>query len=198
MPMAPGNYVVEATYGTARVQQAVAITPGQRLGITFILNVGGIRPLSRIDGVGYPSNLPAVHAIYALTGPDAGKRIAAGLEQGEIIRVAAGSYRVESRFGEGNTVAETKVTVKPGVLSSIEISHLAAYALVAIPAPAGSVADWRINKLDGDWSRSGKGDAFALVLAPGSYEITAEVAGSVRKAQFSVKPKDLKHLTLGE
>ena len=37
--------------------------------------------------------------------------------------LTAGSYRVESRFGLGNAVASANVTVKPGLLSSVEIDH---------------------------------------------------------------------------
>jgi hypothetical protein len=197
-PLAPGDYVVEASYGTAKVYQPVSITPGQRMAMTFILNVGGIRPLSRIEGVGYPSSLAATHAIYALTGPDAGKRIAAAVEQGAIIRVVAGSYRIESRFADGNTVAETKVTVKPGILSSIEISHLASFAQITIPARPGERVNWQIHQTQGNWQRRGTGDAFALVLAPGSYEVSADVAGHSLTSQFTVKPNDIKRLTLGQ
>ncbi len=197
-PLAPGDYVVEADYGTAKFFQPVTVTPGQRLVMTFILNIGGIRPLSRIDGVGYPSNMPATHDIYALTGPDAGKQIAAGVKQGEIVRVVAGTYRIESRFADGNTVAETKVTVKPGILSSIEISHLAAYAQVNIPATGTRLATWKIQQIGGYWERSGKSDAFALVLAPGTYSVDAEVDGHDLKSEFTVKPHDFKRLTVGE
>ena len=196
--LTPGDYVVEADYGTAKFYQPVTVSSGQRMVMTFILNIGGIRPLSRIDGVGYPSNMPATHAIYALSGPDAGKQIAADVKQGEIVRVVAGSYRIESRFADGNTVAETKVMVKPGILSSIEISHLAAYAQVNIAATGTRLATWKIQQIGGYWQRSGKSDTFALVLAPGTYKVDAEVDGHDLKAEFTVKPHDFKRLTLGE
>jgi hypothetical protein len=197
-PLAPGDYIIEAAYGAAKFLQPVSITPGQRMVMTFILNVGGIRPLSRIDGVGYPSSLPATHTVYALTGPAAGKQVADDIEQGEIVRVAAGSYRIESRFADGNTVAETKVTVKPGILTSIEISHLASFAQVTIPAAAGRPVTWRIRQTAGDWQRAGKGDTFALILAPGTYEVKAAVGGHDLTSQFTLKPNDIKHLTVGQ
>ncbi len=198
LPLEPGDYVVEADYGTAKFYQPVTVSSGQRMVMTFILNIGGIRPLSRIDGVGYPSNMPATHDIYALTGPDAGKQIAAGVKQGEIVRVVAGTYRIESRFADGNTVADTKVTVKPGILTSIEISHLAAFAQVSIPGAGSTKAQWHIQQVGGQWQRSGKGSDFALVLAPGAYEVDADVAGHSLKSEFTVKASQARHLTLGQ
>ena len=198
LPLEPGDYVVEAAYGTAKVYQPVSVTPGQRLAMTFILNVGGIRPLSRIEAVGYPSAMPATHAIFAVSGPNAGREVARDIKQGEIVRVVAGRYRVESRFIDGNTVTDAEVTVKPGILTSIEISHLAAFAQVSIPVSAGSEAHWRIRQASGTWQRSGHGNDFALVLAPGSYEVNADVAGHTLSASFTLKASETRHVTLGQ
>lgn len=198
LPLDPGDYIVEAAYGTATFFQPVSVTPGERMAMTFILNIGGIRPLSRIEVVGYPSAMPATHAIFALSGPQAGKEVAKGVKQGEIVRVKAGRYRIESRFLDGNTVADTEVTVKPGILTSIEISHLAAFAQVSIPAPDGTKAQWAIRKENGTWKRSGHGNDFALVLAPGSYEVDADVSGHTLSASFTLKASETRHITLGE
>jgi len=196
LPLQPGDYVIEAAYGTAKVYQPVSVTPGQRLAMTFILNVGGIRPLSRIEAVGYPSAMPATHAIFAVSGPNAGKEVAKDVKQGQIVRVVAGRYRVESRFIGGNTVTDAEVTVKPGILTSIEISHIAAFAQVSIPDPDGSEAQWHIHQVDGAWQRSGHGTDFALVLAPGSYKVDADVAGHTLSASFTLKASETRHVTL--
>lgn len=198
VPLPPGDYTVEATYGTARVYQPVNVAPGQRLAMTFILNVGGIRALSRIEGVGFPAGLAAAHSIYAVSGPDAGRRVGLPAEQGDVVRLVAGTYRIESRFVDGNTVAEAKVTVRPGMLSSIEISHVAAFARITVPAAEGDAVSWTIREAGGTWSRKGDGDSFGLVLAPGTYEVTARVGGRTLAASLTVGAGELKHVTLGE
>jgi hypothetical protein len=198
VPLPPGDYLVEAAYGAAKVRQSVNVATGQRLAMTFILNVGGIRALSRIEGLGLPSGLEATHAIYALAGPDAGRRVAEVDGQGEIVRLAAGTYRIESRFLDGNTVAEARVTVKPGVLTSIEISHLAAFARITIAAAEGEKVKWEVRQAEGAWSRKGEGESFGLVLAPGTYEVSARVAGRPLSYRLTIGAGDLKHVKLGQ
>lgn len=166
----PGEYQVEASYGFATVAHDVAVEPGQRVGVTLILNVGGIRALSLVDGQALPAGIAADHAVYALSGPQAGQQLTAAAAQGEVLRLAAGSYRVESRFRPGNTVAETTVTVKPGRLSSLEIAHLAAVVRVEV---AGGATGWLIENLDNGWTWRQAGAAGDLVLAPGRYQATA-------------------------
>lgn len=168
--LAPGEYRVEASYGFAKVGHDIAVEPGQRVGVTLILNVGGIRALSLVDGQPLPAGIAADHAVYAMSGPQAGDRLTAAARQGEVLRVAAGTYRIESRLRPGNTVTETTVAVKPGRLSSLEIAHLA--AVVRVEA-AGEATGWQVENLDSGWTWRQTGAAGDLVLAPGRYQATA-------------------------
>ncbi|MGI9462623.1 MAG: hypothetical protein ACR2OM_01700, partial [Aestuariivirgaceae bacterium] len=63
----PGEYVVEASYGFHKVSHPVTVLPGQRIGVTLILNVGGIRPQSTVQHTNLPIGVNAHHAVYALT-----------------------------------------------------------------------------------------------------------------------------------
>lgn len=181
----PGDYLVEASYGAVRVAHALRIEPGRFVGLTLILNVGGIRALSTLDMIGLPVGVVARHRVVALSGPLAGREIAEAAGQGELLRVAAGTYRIESRFLPGNTVAESTVTVKPGILSSIEVAHLAGVARIDIP-DATAETSWDVLAADGRDVTSGHGDKPNLVLAPGDYLIEADLGGSKRQSAFSV------------
>ncbi|MGE4244709.1 MAG: hypothetical protein AB7E66_01835 [Parvibaculaceae bacterium] len=185
LKLEPGDYLVEASYGAVRVAHSVRVEPGRFVGLTLILNVGGIRALSTLDTIGMPVGVVARHKVLALSGPLAGREIAASAGQGELLRVAAGSYRIESRFLPGNTVSETSVTVKPGVLTSVEIAHLAGVARIDISA-ATRDTPWVVRTADGRDVSSGQGIRPNLILAPGDYAIEADIAGSRRKASFSV------------
>ncbi len=193
----PGDYVVEAAYGHVKVAHSVRVEPGSVVGVTLILNVGGIRPLSTLATLGMPAGVTASHRIYALSGPAAGREIVAGAGQGELLRVSAGAYRIESRFSPGNAVAEAQVSVKPGILSSVEIAHIAGVARIDI---GGGDEDtvWEVRDEKGGWLAAGRGQHPNLVLAPGIYAVAATIAGKRRSQSFSIAPKTTTKVKLAE
>lgn len=196
-PMTPGEYIVEAQYGYQKVIQNVTIEQAHRLAITFILNVGGIRTLSRLDKLDTPTGITAHHTIYALTGAQKGKTIASGPHQGNVLRLGAGTYRIESRLSPGNTIAEHTVTVKPGILSSMELAHQAGLARITIGTNLGSAVAWDIRNLKGTWHSGYTTPEAALVLAPGSYEVKAIVNGTVVREKFSIGAGENRHVRVG-
>jgi hypothetical protein len=193
--LGPGEYRVEAAYGYVTVAHDVTLLPGQVIGLTLILNVGGLRLLSKVDGVGLPAGIHSTHRVFKLTGEAAGHEVAASVPPGELMRLGAGKYRIESRFSPGNAVAETQVEVKAGILSSVEVSHLAGLARLDL---GDADAAWEIRNSAGTWSASGTGDRPALVLAPGSYEVIATIAGKPRSATFAVAARQSRIIRLEE
>jgi hypothetical protein len=186
LKLEPGEYRVEASYGLARVVHEVTVHPGQRVGVTLILHVGGVRALSLVDDRYVPAGIAAAHRIYALSGPHSGQRLTA-TTQGEVARLEAGDYRVESHFEPGNAVAEMTVAIKPGILSSLEISHLA--GLVRVEYPRGGEDSFEVRAVDGDWAWRGRGPGGDLVLAPGRYEART-LTGEARTVGFEVSQGD--------
>ena len=182
LKLQPGEYRIEARYGLARVVHDVAIHPGQWVGVTLILHVGGMRALSLVDNQDVPVSVTAAHSIYALSGRLSGQRLTA-TGQGELARLEAGEYRVESRFEPGNAVAEATVAIKPGVLSSLQIAHLA--GLVRVELSGGEEEEFEVRDLGSDWRWRGRGSGGDLVLAPGRYEARA-IAGDGRVVDFEV------------
>jgi acyl-coenzyme A thioesterase PaaI-like protein len=173
----PGEYRIEANYGLAHIAHEVTIHPGQWVGVTLILHVGGVRALSLVENQHVPMSITAAHRIYALSGRQSGKRLTA-TGQGELARLEAGDYRVESRFEPGNAVAETTLAVKPGVLSSVQIAHLAGLVRVEFPG-GGNDEGFEVRALDSRWAWRGRSPGGDLVLAPGRYEARA-LTGAAR------------------
>ena len=168
----PGEYRIEASYGLAHIVQEVAIQPGQWVGVTLILRVGGMRALSLVENQGVPPGITADHRVYALSGRRSGQRLTA-TGQGELARLEAGDYRIESRFAPGNAVAEATVAIKPGVLSSLEIAHLAGLVRVQFLGTGSRGNGFEVRALDSSWTWRGPDDGGDLVLAPGRYEAQA-------------------------
>ena len=171
LKLRPGDYRIEAAYGPAHIVHEVAIQPGQWVGVTLILQVGGVRALSLVADQNVPMSITAAHRIYALSGRRSGQRMTA-TGQGELARLQAGDYRVESRFEPGNAVAEATVAVRPGVLSSLEIAHLAGLVRVELRGAANDES-FEVRDLGSNWAWRGRGSGGDLVLAPGRYEARA-------------------------
>ena len=164
IPLEPGNYRIEARYGSVSAVKPVVLAKGQHLGLTFVFNVGGLRTLSTLGNEPLPGQVRAVHRAYAVNGASSGKLIATSDQQGGLMRLGAGTYRLESEIEPGNTVTHTEVTIKPGILTSLNLDHEAGIAIV--DAPDG--VPWSVNSREKNWHRSGIG-AGVLTLAPGRY-----------------------------
>ncbi|HHI81980.1 MAG TPA: hypothetical protein ENJ99_02400 [Rhizobiales bacterium] len=188
MVVAPGRYEIEAHYGHALSRHTIEVLPGTRIAMTLILNVGGVRALTRVAGVDASRIAGASHTIISLDEANGEKIIATSVAQGEIVRLPAGRYRIESRFAGGNTVASADVTVKPGILTSMQIDHQAALARLTIPAGRDTPVNWQIKSLDDNWSKDGKTSKVSLVLAPGRYMFSATVRGHVLNRKVRLEP----------
>ncbi len=171
----PGAYRIKADYGFASASRDITILPKTRIGVTFVLNVGGIRTLSRVVGIDAAQWASARHSIIALPENKPAKLITSNVAQGETIRLAAGQYRIESRFDNGNTLAVANVTIKPGILTSLNIDHQAAIAKLALLSSGKQPIIWQVYSLTGKWSKTGKSKNLAMILAPGRYVFTARI-----------------------
>jgi len=179
-----GDYLVEVEYGYRRSGRRVHVGRGEYVAMTFVLDVGGLRPFSRLERLGPVHGVRTVHRIYALGGADRGRLVTAGAGQGELLRLGKGEYRVESRFLPGNARAVSHVRIRPGILSSLEI--LARAGVVRIRPPEGSgELRWEVRDLEGPWRHEGRGEG-TLVLAPGRYVLTYGRAGGRTVRRFSV------------
>ena len=180
----PGEYEVEATYGAVRFKREINLPPGHKLGVIFTLNVGGIRVLPRLSGIGLPAT-PSFTTIYAASGTAAGQLVGVSELPGEIIRVGSGAYRIESRFSPGNVLAVTEVVVKPGRMSAIEIDHPAGLAHLAVKPPRPAVS-WTITDETGAELPPIPGAIADVVLKPGRYTARAEFGDKTLTQTFSI------------
>lgn len=178
----PGEYQVSANYGAAHLVQSLTIHEGTKLAVSFILNAGGLRVLPRIKELGQPG-VPSLSKIYALSGAERGQLVATSYTPGEVLKVAAGEYRVESRFQQGNALVITDIKVRPGIMSSLNIDHVAGVVHLSSET-AGSSVDWVITDAAGIALSFTTGPSLDLVLQPGSYKV--EIAGVGLAKKFRI------------
>jgi hypothetical protein len=192
----PGDYMVDIHYGAAHFQRSVSLLEGNRLGVSFVLNVGAIRVLPRLKNIGLPAS-PSHSRVFALSGRARGELVLQSAIPGEILRVPAGDYRVESRFDSGNAVAVADVKVKPGIMSAVEIDHAAGLARLAfVGAPDADVA-WNIATETGEPLAAVSGLSADIVLKPGTYVASARTHGEVLTAKFAIGEGEARDIILG-
>jgi len=216
----PGNYHIEVKYGHASANHDITILPRTRIGLTFVLNVGGLRALSRVAGMDASHYSDAKHTIVALFDNKPEKLITDSVAQGQTVRLAAGQYRIESRFDKGNTLAIVNVTIKPGILTSLNIDHQAALAKLSLQAgnvlsakdlPAKvKTINWQVYSHKGNWQTTGKiqnlaqnpghnpAQSPAMILAPGRYTFSANIGNTKFSRTVSLPEGKATTIVLGK
>ena len=183
----PGDYVVEASYGTVKVERKVALLEGQRLTVTFVLNAGGLRILPKLKQIGLPAARPFT-SIYKSSGADTGSLVAITEEPGEVLRLGAGSYHIESRFQPGNAEAVTEVTIKPGRLSAVELDMTAGIARLDASGFGEREVYWIITDAKGKSLPGIPGPTADVVLKPGRYVLRTRIDGAEKDSAFTIEP----------
>ena len=192
----PGDYTVETLYGTASFSQTLTLLEANRLIVSFVLDVGGLRVLPRVKGLGLAPT-QAQSLVYALSGTNKGKLITTSRMPGEILRVKAGDYRIESRFATGNAVAVADVHVKPGVMSAVEIDHAAGLARLSYVGAPDTKVSWLVTNEEGEALPAIDGLSASIVLKPGSYVAKARIGNELLTASFDITAGQQRDILLG-
>lgn len=195
LSLTPGAYTVRATYGSANFETPVEIKPGNQLSISFIFNIGAVRVLATVDGLDRAE--AARNFIYSNTGRDRGKLVTISNNPGEVLRLPAGAYRIESRIEPGNVTSVTDVTIRPGILTAIEISHKAGVAHFAYSGSATGEVHWQILSDTGVLLAGLEGPTGTATLMPGTYRAEAQVAGQTMSETFAVAAGQQETIELG-
>lgn len=185
LPASPGDYRVEISYGLASLVQNISLPRGEQQTLTFILDMGGLRVLSKLETLALPPGMAMLHRIYAEDGPNLGRLIAQTAEPGDMLRLPAGRYKVESEIGPGNALAETSVTIKPGVLSTLEIGHKVGVARFALK---GDDDAWTVRDIAGRVVAQLGAGVRELILNPGTYRVEKGEGSARRFTAFTIAP----------
>ena len=196
LALVPGLYRVEATYGGIKLEESFTLLEGNALQLRFVLNAGALRVLPRLKGT-TPPDVTSHTRVFALSGKAKGQLVSKELMPGEMLTLAAGQYRIESRMSFGNAFAVTDVKIRPGVISGVEIDYRAGIArLNYVGAPNANV-QWDIKRGDIVEISAIKGLSASLVLQPGNYTAIARVGEETLTATFKVVDGESRDIMLG-
>jgi hypothetical protein len=183
----PGEYRVDITYGFAVYSRTITLEAERHISAVFNLNVGGLRVLSRLSVPASGISFRTSHRIYALSGESRGRLLAENAIPGDVLRLPAGRYRIESELRPGNAVAGTNIEIKPGLMSAVEIDHVAGVVHLAAKTAATQQVAWEITDANGNVAADAKGKSVDMILKPGRYEAKALVGANTKGAAFTVR-----------
>jgi len=196
MALQPGDYSVSMRFGAVDMEEDFSLLEGTRMDMRFVLNAGALRVLPRIKGV-EAAGLATRTRIFALTGKSRGRLVDESAVPGEVINLAAGQYRIESRVGEGNAEAVMDVKVTAGVMSAVEIDHRAGLARLSYVGAPSAAVKWEIRRGEETALTGIYGLNASVTLTPGDYTAIARVGSESLTASFHIKEGEARDIMLG-
>lgn len=188
----PGVYFVYCGFGYAGSTVRVELNGGLREE-TVVLNAGGLRLRAAADEAQILPPGDVLFDVYSLETDDRGERkvVARDVRPEELVRLAADTYHVVSRYGQVNAQTRGDVEVKPGKLTEVTLYQRAAeVTLKLVGAPGGeAIADtvWSVLTPGGDIVTEGVGAFPSFVLASGEYTVIARHDDKVYQRDFNVE-----------
>lgn len=198
--LAPGEYVVHASYGLAASTRRVTLGNEPRRE-TLTVPGGGLRVRGRVGEFAIPSQRLRFDVYEGSflqrdgSGSPTGGRaerpaVVRNAIPGDVILLPAGVYYVQSTYGEGNAVINADVRIEPGRLTDATVHHRAAQITLKLVSAAGGEAiantQWSVLTPGGDSIKESIGAFPSVVLAEGEYVAVARHDGQTYQNTFRV------------
>jgi hypothetical protein len=186
----PGDYIVHASLGLASAAKTVRLR-GESAREVFELPAGGIRIEGRVGDV----PIPAGHISFDIFQgsqfePGDKNPVAQGVMTGDLVVVPEGTYHIVSNYGDSNAVVRSDISVRPGKLTDIAVTHRAAVIMFKLVGEPGGEAlantNWTVLTPGGDVIKETSGAFPKVVLAEGDYRAIARNEGKTFEREFAV------------
>ncbi len=189
--LAPGGYLVHASYGRAGATKRITVgADGKRENL--VLDAGGLKLDAVLaGGVRIPPAKLKFSIYEAEPGPD-GERalIVPDVSPNSVVRLNSGTYHIVSTYGSINAVIRSDIRIEAGKLTEATVEHHAAELTMKLVREAGgeAIADtsWSILSGSGDPVRETVGAFASMVLAEGDYTIIAKNRDRIYQRDFTV------------
>jgi hypothetical protein len=197
----PGRYVVHVAYGLASFAQRVNVTENMRE--TLVVAAGGLRLQGRVADAAIPAaklrfDIYEGNFLQRTSADGKKKRTARsdrppvirGVVPGDLVLLPAGTYYVQSTYGEGNSTITADVRIEAGRLTDATVHHRAAQITLRLVHATGGEAlantSWSVLTPGGDSIKEFIGAFPSIVLADGEYVAVARHDGKTYQANFKV------------
>jgi hypothetical protein len=194
LKLEPGDYMINAAFGRATLTRKITVTAGQPVAEKFNLNAGGLRLKALLaNGEAVPDRA-VTYDILNEERDQSGQRIKVitGAKPGLIIRLNAGVYQVVSTYGDANARVRAEVSVEPGKLSEVALSHTGTKVTFKLVGREGGEAladvSWSVVDTKAEIVKETVGAVPTHILAAGRYAVLAKHQGKTYRAEFTAKP----------
>jgi hypothetical protein len=187
-----GNYIIHAAFGLASTAKPVQVNKDMAREVLEIA-AGGLRLEGRVGNVKIPPGQISFD-IYQGSQFEQGDRrpIASSVTTGTVVLVPEGTYYVQSKYGDGNSVVRSDIRVASGKLIDITVTHRAAQIMFKLVSKRGGEAlantDWAVLSPAGDTITETKGAFPRVILAEGEYKVIARNDNKVYQQDLTVIP----------
>lgn len=190
--LAPGAYLVHATFGRAGATKRIVVGREPRLE-NLVLDAGGVK-LDAILSGGVP--IPPAKLKFSIYEAEAGHGdralIIPDVAPNTVVRLNAGTYHVVSTYGAVNAVIRADIRVEAGKLTEATVEHRAAQITLKLVREEGgeAIADtsWSVLTDSGDVVRETVGAFAPMVLAEGTYTAIAKNRERIYQKDFTIVP----------
>ena len=189
--LAPGGYLVHASYGRAGATKRITVgSDGRREDL--VLDAGGLKLDAVLAGGVRIPPAKLRFSIYEAEAKADGERalIIPDVNPNTVVRLNSGTYHVVSTYGSVNAVIRSDIRVEAGKLTEATVEHHAAeLTMKLVREPGGeAIADtsWSIVSGSGDPVRETVGAFASMVLAEGDYTIIAKNRDRIYQRDFTV------------
>jgi hypothetical protein len=188
--LAPGSYVVHASFGLASAAKAVQLS-SETVREVFDIPAGGVRLEGRVGDVRIPGGQISFD-IYNGSQFDTTDRrpLAQNVLTGDVVLLPEGTYYIVSNYGDGNSVVRSDVHVQAAKLTDIAVTHRAAVITLKLVNETRGEAlantQWTVLTPGGDVIKESIGAFPRVVLAEGDYHAVARNDGKTFQRDFKV------------
>lgn len=187
-----GNYIVHVTFGLASTAKPVQVSRDAAREV-FDISGGGVRLEGKVGNAKIPPGQISFDIYQGSQFEQGDKRpIAANVTTGAVVLVPEGTYYIQSRYGDGNSVVRSDIRVASGKLTDITVTHRAAQIMFKLVSKRGGEAlantDWAVLSPAGDTITETKGAFPRVILAEGEYKVIARNDNKVYQQDLTVIP----------
>ena len=188
--LAPGDYLVHAAFGRAGATKRVKLADGGQRE-SLILGAGGLK-LDAVVGEDEPVKADDLtFEVLQLDEDGQHVTVVPSATPGRVLRLAAGTYHVISRYGEVNAVVRADIEVEAGKLTEAVMRHTGAEVTLKLVSSEGGEAlantSWTVLNQDGTTVHESIGAFPSLVLAEGNYTAVAAHQDEIYSRDFTVE-----------
>jgi hypothetical protein len=188
--LAAGEYLLHAAFGHAGVAKRITIADDDQME-SIVFNAGGLRLDAVVDE---DRPIPQESVTFEVLQEDETGEfitIVPNATPGRVLRLSAGTYHVDSHYGNVNATVRADIEVEPGKLTEVVMRHSAAEVTLKLVSIEGGEAlantSWAVTTQDGTTVHESIGAFPTLILAAGSYTAVATHQEDIYSRDFMVE-----------